>query len=84
MAVWLCPLASPTRSAAPCALRQPPQLTCTSVSDTGKNISVPCGTWSTWYRVEVWNNAAAYCESLGSGAANASASQVQSFAASKP
>lgn len=29
----------------PDVLAQPPPLTCWSVSDTGKNITTPCGTW---------------------------------------
>lgn len=29
---------------------QPPEETCSSVNDMGKNITQPCGTWTTYYR----------------------------------
>ncbi|KAL4425642.1 hypothetical protein ABPG75_009658 [Micractinium tetrahymenae] len=50
-----------------CPLRndcQPPSLTCWSVSDTGKNITTPCGTWTTYYRSEVWDSAQQYCRQV--------------------
>jgi hypothetical protein len=47
---------------------QPPDLTCTSTSDTGKTLSTPCGTWSTWWRREgVWDSKDAACARAAAG-----------------
>lgn len=52
----------------PCTPVQPPDLTCTSTSDTGKTLSTPCGTWSTWWRREgVWDSKDAACARAAGG-----------------
>ena len=46
---------------------QGPALVCSSESDMQKNITVPCGTWTTYYLQSNYNNAQSYCAGLGSG-----------------
>ena len=47
----------------------------------GKTVTVNCGSWTTYYRKEVWDNAASYCSQLGSGggAPSNSTAQVAAF-----
>ncbi|KAL4437982.1 hypothetical protein ABPG77_004203 [Micractinium sp. CCAP 211/92] len=72
-----------------CPLRndcQPPPLTCWSVSDTGKNITTPCGTWTTYYRQQVWDTAQQYCQQAGAGQATGgrNGTQVAAYSTSPP
>ena len=68
---------------------QPPELVCSSVSDTGQNITVSCGTWSTWYQQQVWAQKDSYCQQVdsgggGGGSAASNGTRVASFGSSKP
>ena len=38
----------------------------------GKTVTVNCGSWTTYYRKEVWDNAASYCSQLGGGGGGSS------------
>lgn len=58
---------------------QPPEELCTSVSDMGKNITVNCGTWTTHYKKEVWDQAEQYCSQLPAPAAGNSTAKVAAF-----
>ncbi|PRW59651.1 nitrilase 2 isoform A [Chlorella sorokiniana] len=63
-----------------CPLRnncQDPELICSSVNDLGQTISVSCGTWSTWWRQEVWSAKDQYCQGLPAGSSTGGGSATQ-------
>ena len=42
----------------------------------GKNVTVNCGSWTTYYRKEIWDDAAGYCSRIGSGGGGGTSSNT--------